>query len=76
MFSAVNIYDIVLSVYKSEGREAAKRMLTPPEKFIRAACKKTGADPVVALKERDEMVHEQLEFLESLVDKNFEDDDD
>lgn len=71
----MNLWEVALLAYKSEGREAAKRILTPPEKFVRQMCEKSGADPEKALEERDEAVEENLEFLESIIDHNFEDPD-
>lgn len=68
-----SIWPQVLAIYKMFGRDAAKRMLTPPRKFVEAACTKTGADVEKALNERAEMVEEALEFLESLTDTDFED---
>lgn len=68
--------EIALSIYKTFGRTAARRFLTPPEKVVRAVCAKTGADIAEALEERNEFVEEALEFLESLVDEDFEDPDD
>lgn len=63
----------LLAVYKTFGRDAAKRMLTPPRKFVEQACTKSGADIETAIIQRGQMVDEALEFLESLVDADFED---
>lgn len=70
-----NIWTLALSVYRAFGKDAAKRFLTPPRKQVEAICAKTGADVAKALEERDEFVAEALEFLESLVDADFEDPD-
>ena len=69
------MWSTLLMVYKLAGREAAKRMLTPPRKFVEAACAKTGADFTKALEERNEAVEETLEFLESMADSDFDDPD-
>lgn len=70
-----NMITMVLAVYKTFGREPAKRMLTPPRKAIEAVCAKTGADVTKALEERDEWVQAGMEFIESLADADFEDPD-
>ena len=71
----MNSWQLALSVYKTFGRDAAKRFLTPPKSFVEKTCAKTGADPAAAMEERNEAVEEALEFLESLVDADFEDPD-
>jgi hypothetical protein len=73
LLSGLNLWQVALFVYKTQGADAAKRMITPPESFVKAVTNSTGADFAKALKERDEAVEENLEFLESLVDKDFED---
>jgi hypothetical protein len=70
-----NLIEIALGIYKTFGREAAKRALTPPKAWVESACKKTGADINEALEERNEAVEELLEFIESIADKNFVDPD-
>lgn len=60
-----------LALYKVFGREAAKRLLTPPKSMVEAACRKTGANLQEALRQRDQAVEETLEFLESVADSDF-----
>lgn len=69
------MWQTALMLYKLMGREAARRFLTPPRKFVEAACAKTGADVAKAIEERDEAVNETLEFLESIADAGFVDED-
>ena len=57
------------------GVEAARRAMTPPEKWVREVCAKTGADPEAAIQERNEAVEESVEFLESLLEHDFTDPD-
>lgn len=71
----MNYLQIALSIYKTFGRGAAERFLTPSESLVRKICDKTGADPEEALEERNEFVQEALEFLESVVDEDFVDPD-
>jgi len=71
----LNLWSILLFVYKTAGRDAVKRFLTPPESFVMAVTAATGAGFNVALEERQEAVEETMEFLDALVDKDFEDPD-
>lgn len=64
-----------LALYKVFGREYVKRWLTPPRRVVEQACKKSGANLEKALEERNEYAEELLEFLESMVDVNFQDPD-
>lgn len=75
LLKGLNLWAILLFVYKNSGRDAVKRFLTPPESFVKAVTDATGAGFNVALEERQEAVEETLEFLEALVDKNFTDPD-
>ncbi len=70
-----NVWAVALMIYRAAGKDAARRFLTPPRSFVKSVCDKTGADFDQAIQERDESVEENLEFLESLVDANFEDPD-
>jgi hypothetical protein len=70
-----NLVEIALGIYKTFGRSAAKRALTPPRAWVEKACAGTGANVAEALEERDEWVEELLEFLESIVDSDFVDPD-
>lgn len=75
MLKGLNLWSILLFVYRTNGgREAVRRFLTPPESFVRATCKVTGANAAVALDERKEAVQESLEFLEALVSVDFNED--
>lgn len=76
LLKGLNLWSILLFVYKNSGSEAVKRFLTPPEAFVRTVTQATGADFETALEERKEAVEETLEFLEALVDKDFTDPDD
>ena len=67
------MWNQIFAIYKTFGRDAAKRFLTPPRKFVEQACMKSGADVEEALRQRAQAVDETLEFLESLVDIDFED---
>jgi hypothetical protein len=69
----MNMWPLLLSIYRAYGADAAKRMLTPPRKWVESVCAKTGADVEIAIQERDEAVQETLEFLESLVDTPIDD---
>lgn len=71
----MNALAIALSIYKTFGRESAKRFLTPPRKWIEQVCTKSGANVEKAIEERNEAVEETLEFIESLIDQDFEDPD-
>jgi len=70
-----NFWATALAVYKMFGREHLKRFLTPPRSAIERICARTGADVEKAVEERNEMVEEVIEFVESLVDKDFVDPD-
>ena len=71
----MNAYELAWAIYRTFGKEAARRFLTPPRSSVERLCKRTGADVTKALEERDEAVTETLEFLESMIDKDFEDPD-
>jgi hypothetical protein len=76
LLKGLNLWSILLFVYKNSGKDAVARFLTPPESFVRLVTTATGADLSAALEERKEAVEETLEFLEALVDKDFTDPDD
>jgi transposase len=67
------MWEQIYSIYKTFGRGAAERALTPPRKFVERICARTGADVEEALRQRKQAVTEILEFLESLTDADFED---
>ena len=71
----MNMWSIMYMYAKVFGVEAARRALTPPEAWVRTVCAKTGADPEKAIAERNEAVNENVEFLESLIEHDFEDPD-
>jgi len=71
----MNLFAAALAMYKMFGREACKRALTPQRQFVEAACKKSGASFEEAMEERNEAVEELLEFIEAMVDADFEDPD-
>jgi len=75
LFTNVNIYDLLLGIYREKGRDGVKRFLTPPENYVRHICKKTGADFDEAIVQRDQAVEETLQFVESLVDNNFDEEE-
>lgn len=63
----------IYAVYKMFGASAVRRMLTPPEKWVRKTAVANGADPDEAVRQRNQAVEETVEFLESMVDPDFED---
>ena len=69
------MWDTILVLYKFGGSNAVRRALTPPKSFVEKVCKRTGADVAKAMEERNEALDEILEFLDSLVDADFEDPD-
>lgn len=69
------MWDTILTLYKLGGASAVRRALTPPKSFVERVCARTGADVAKAIEERNEAVDEQIEFLDSLLDKDFEDPD-
>jgi len=71
----MNYLQIVISVYKTFGREAAKRFITPPRSVIKQLIDKTGANFELAIEERDEFVEQTLQFVESCLDADFDDPD-
>jgi hypothetical protein len=71
----LNLWSILLFVYKSAGKESVVRFLTPPTSMVKSITTSTGANFEQAVEERGEAVEEMLEFLEALVDKDFEDPD-
>ncbi len=71
----MNLFALALATYKMFGREACKRALTPQKQFVEAACKKSGASFEKAMEERNEAVEETLEFIESMLDAEFDDPD-
>lgn len=75
LIGGFNVNELLLWIYREKGEDAVRRFLTPPEAWVRKVCKQTGADPDAALRERNEAVEETIEFLRSLVDKDFEDPD-
>jgi hypothetical protein len=71
LFGKLTIFDLALAVLHTQGKDAARRFITPPRAFVEKACAKSGADVEMAIKERDEAVAAELEFLESLIDPAF-----
>ncbi len=69
------MWDTLIQLYRFGGREAVKRAVTPPKRWVERACAKTGADVQKSLEERDEAVQQLVEFVESLSDPDFEDPD-
>ena len=75
ILKGLNLWTILLFLYKTAGKDTVVRFLTPPESMVKAITASTGADLAEAIEERNEAVEEMVEFLESLVDKDFEDPD-
>lgn len=75
ILKGLNLWSILLFLYKTAGRDAVVRFLTPPASMVKAITDATGANFDEAIAERGEAVEESIEFLESLVDKDFEDPD-
>lgn len=75
ILKGLNLWSILLFLYKTAGKDAVVRFLTPPASMVKSLTTSTGADFDTAMEERDEAVQETVEFLESLVDKEFEDPD-
>lgn len=69
------LFSLALGLYKTFGRDACKRFLTPPRSAVEHVCAKTGADVDQAIQERNEAVEQMLQFIESCVDKDFVDPD-
>jgi len=76
IFKGMNFWSILLAFRRTLGDDAFKRFVTPPESFVRATCKASGADFGQALEERFEVVNEMIEFIDSMIDPNFVDPDD
>lgn len=75
ILKGLNLWSILLFLYKTAGKDVVVRFLTPPASMVKAITASTGADYDEAIAERGEAVEEMVEFLESLVDKDFEDPD-
>lgn len=69
------LWPVIMIIYQTQGRAAVKRFLTPPKAWVEGLCKANGTDAKKALKERDEAAEEMLQFLESMVDKEWVDPD-
>lgn len=69
LFAGVNVYDIAVHLYETQGEEAARRLLTPPQSFIEHVCHTTGADVQECLAEREKMVDEDLNFIRKLIER-------
>ena len=50
----------------TQGEDALKRAFTPPEKWVRDVCGKTGADPEACLEERNEAAAAWTAFVGEL----------
>lgn len=70
-FIAQMFWNMLLTLYRTAGREAALRALTPPRRAVEAVCRQTGADVDKALRQRDQAAEETLEFLESMADSDY-----
>lgn len=57
---------LALSVAISQGIGAVERAFTPPEDWVRGVCKKTGANPELALEERNESAKAWAAFIADL----------
>lgn len=62
------IITLALAILVTQGEAAVQRALTPPENWVRSICKKTGADPELALEERNEAAKAWVAFIEALAD--------
>lgn len=71
----VSLIDLSITIYRVFGKSALQRMLTIPEKVIKTICAKTGADFEEVKAARNAATEELVEFIESLVDKHFKDQD-
>lgn len=67
------LWEQLFAYYRTFGRVATRRMLTPPRSVIEKVCKRTGADVKEAINEREEMVEELMEFIDACTDKDFVD---
>lgn len=70
----LNLYEVLIMIYKYGGKEAVKRFITPPEEFL-ARVKNKKVPLAVVLEERDEAIEETMELFESIIDENFVDPD-
>ena len=66
------MYELLINLFKLGGREAVKRALTMPRKSVEGVCKKTGADLTEALRQRDQAVEQMVQFIEAMVEHDFE----
>ena len=66
------LWPMLISVYRTSGREAVKRMLTIPEKDIARIQKKNGDELSEGIEKRDDAVEGVLNLVEELA--NLDDD--
>lgn len=68
----LNIIGLAVIFYRAFGKQFVIRALTPPASAIHAICEKSGADEAEATSARDRAVAELVEFVESLVEHDFQ----
>jgi hypothetical protein len=69
---SLNVMDLAVMLYRAFGRGFLVRALTVPRNVLEKIVQKTGADILEVIEARDMAAQALVEFIESLVDKDFE----
>lgn len=76
MIKGLNLWSLLMLLYRVGGKDALKRFLTIPESALAKLPLSTKPERLaMMIEERDEMVEETMEFLESCTDADFIDPD-
>lgn len=60
----MGLLQLLIEIYKSQGREGVERMLTIPEQQIKKITDKSGANFEDVIRERNQSRDETLDFIE------------
>jgi hypothetical protein len=61
-----SLLSIAMALVISQGAGAVEKAFTPPEAWVRSICAKTGANPTLAIAERNENAKSWAAFIEDL----------
>lgn len=76
LIKGMNFYTLGMLIYKSGGKEALRRFLTPPRGVIeKVPTAKIPGRVNAIIEEREEFTEEAVEFFEACVDEDFVDPD-
>lgn len=70
----MGLLQLLIEIYKSQGREAVERMLTISENQIKKITDKSGANFEDVIKERNQSRDETLDFIEKALNVDIEED--